>query len=128
VIVYDLGADAVNEMVRVDLAHASVEPPSPIGSLDFHDCVCGVGSFVGRPPWELHTTGDELLHILAGECELIVREGSEETSRRLRAGNLVIVPQGCWHRNDAPTGVTMLFLTPRDGNQHSREHPAHRTP
>jgi mannose-6-phosphate isomerase-like protein (cupin superfamily) len=122
-IVHDLSPDAVGNMIRVDLVDATEEPLSPIGYFDFHDCLCGVGSFVGRPPWELHTAGDELLHILAGGCELTVREEAGEHTRALSAGDLVIVPRGCWHSNDAPGGVTMLFMTPRDGNKHSWDDP-----
>jgi mannose-6-phosphate isomerase-like protein (cupin superfamily) len=124
VIVHDLSPDAVSEMIPVDLASATEEPPSPIGNFDFHGCVCGVGSFVGRPPWELHPAGDELLHILAGECQLTVREERGEITRTLRTGDLAIVPRGCWHSNDAPGGVKMLFMTPRDGNRHSWQDPA----
>jgi mannose-6-phosphate isomerase-like protein (cupin superfamily) len=124
VIVHDLSPDAVSKMTPVDLADAVEEPPSPIGYFDFHGCLCGIGSFVGRPPWELHPAGDELLHILAGECHLTVREDGGEISRTLRTGDLVIVPRGCWHSNDAPAGVTMLFMTPSSGNRHSWEDPA----
>ena len=122
-IVHDLSADAVRNMIPVDLANATEEPPSPIGYFDFHDCVCGIGSFAGRPPWELHTAGDELLFVLAGQCQLTVFEGSEKDTRILRAGTLAIVPRGCWHNNDAPEGVTMLFMTPRVGNEHSTQTP-----
>src|SRR5437899_1358142 len=100
-------------MIPVDLASATEEPPSPIGNFDFHGCLCGVGSFVGRPPWELHPAGDEVLHILAGERQLSLREERREITRTLS-----------WHSNDAPGGVTMLFLTPRDGNRHSWQDPA----
>jgi mannose-6-phosphate isomerase-like protein (cupin superfamily) len=124
VIVHDLSPDAVAKMVSVDLENATEEPSSPIGYFDFHDCVCGIGSFVGRPPWELHPAGDELLHILAGESRLIVREGGSEIARTLRTGDLVIVPRDCWHSNFAPTGVTMLFMTPRADNMHSWEDPS----
>lgn len=123
-IVHDLSPEAVSDMIRVDLATATEEPPSPIGYFDFHGCMCGIGSFVGRPPWELHSAGDELLHILTGECHLTVREDGGEIHRTLRTGDLVVVPRGCWHSNDAPTGVTMLFMTPRDGNSHSWDDPA----
>ena len=122
-IVHDLSPNAVGNMIPVDLADATEEPPSPIGYFDFHDCLCGVGSFIGRPPWELHTAGDELLHILAGECVLTVREEAGERTRTLSPGDLVIVPRGCWHSNDAPGGVTMLFMTPREGNTHSWDDP-----
>ena len=122
-IVHDLSPGAVDGMPRVDLATVTEEPPSPIGFFDFHDCICGVGSFVGRPPWERHTTGDELLHILSGECDLTVRDDAGEATRKLRAGDLVIVPRDCWHSNDAPDGVTMFFMTPREGNRNSWDDP-----
>jgi mannose-6-phosphate isomerase-like protein (cupin superfamily) len=124
VIVHDLSPDAVGTMIPVDLAGATEEPASPIGTFDFHGCVCGIASFAGQPPWELHTTGDELLHILAGECQLTVREHDAEITRTLRTGDLVIIPRDCWHNNSAPDGVTMLFMTPRDGSRHSWEDPA----
>lgn len=122
-IVHDLSSDAVARMVPLDLSNATGEPPSPIGVFDFHGCICGIGSFSGRPPWELHTAGDELLHILAGASELTVLEPDGAVARELAGGDLVIVPQGCWHSNNAPDGVTMLFMTPNGGNQHSWEDP-----
>jgi len=120
--VHDLSPQAVKGMVCVDLANASEEPASPIGTFEFHGCTCGVASFSGRPPWELHEA-DELLHILSGETELTVLEPEGATSRRLRAGNMVLIPQGCWHSNDAPKGVTMLWITPSKGNRHSWKDP-----
>lgn len=121
--VHDLSVDAVRRMERFDLAEAKNEPSSPIGNFDFHGCVCGVGSFTGTPPWELHTGGDELLHILAGSVELTVLEAEGSVTRRLVAGDLAIVPSGCWHRNVAEQGVTLLFMTPKDGNRHSFRDP-----
>jgi mannose-6-phosphate isomerase-like protein (cupin superfamily) len=125
-VVHDLSADAVARMARVNLAELTEQPPSPIGHFDFHGCLCGVASFVGSPPWELHTTGDELLHVLAGESRLVVRNAEGESMRVLRAGDLAIVPRGCWHRNDAADGVTMLFMTPKNGNSHSWDDPTPR--
>jgi uncharacterized cupin superfamily protein len=110
-------------MVPVDLATVSEEPPSPIGTFAFHDCTVGVGSFSGRPPWELHTGGDELLHILAGESELTVLEEGGPVTRSLRTGDLAVVPQNCWHSNNAPEGVAMLYMTPSAGNRHSFDDP-----
>lgn len=123
VIAHDLSPETVRRMARSDLATATEEPPSPIGQFDFHDCICGIGAFVGRPPWERHTAGDELLHVLTGECVLTILEGDDEHTRTLQGGNLVVVPRGRWHANDAPDGVTMLYITPRDGNQHSWDDP-----
>ena len=79
--VYELNAAAVGRMTPVDLATLDREPDSPIGYFDFHGCTCGVASFVGQPPWELHTVGDELLHVLAGESVLtVLRDGDEESA------------------------------------------------
>ncbi len=121
--VYELNAGAVERMTRVDLATVAEEPPSAIGNFDFHGCICGVASFIGQPPWELHTDGDELLHVLAGETRLtLLREGQEE-QRLLHAGDMVVVPQGCWHRNNAASGVTLIYMTPRHGGDHSWDDP-----
>src|SRR5579884_2588887 len=118
-ILHDLGPDAVRNMAQVDLATFDREPESPIGQFPFHDHICGIGAFRGRPPWEHHTAGDELLLVLDGESDLTVLEEDEPVTRTLSTGHLVIIPQGCWHSNDAPNGVTILYLTPRQGNEHS---------
>jgi len=34
-------------------------PDGAIEPFEFHGCDCGVASFKGQPPWELHTAGDE---------------------------------------------------------------------
>lgn len=122
-IVQDLSPEAVRQMTRIDLATATEEPASAVETFAFHGCICGVASFTGRPPWELHTAGDELLQILDGSSRLTVRIDGETVVRELRAGDLAVVPKGCWHNNDAPAGVTMLYMTPSDGNRHSWDDP-----
>ena len=122
-IVHDLSLEAVLGMVQVDLATLDEEPDSTIGQFPFNNCLCGVAAFRGRPPWEHHPAGDELLLVLSGESELTVLEGEEETVQLLGSGQLAIVPQGCWHSNNAREGVTMLYLTPAQGNEHSWDDP-----
>jgi hypothetical protein len=73
-IVHDLSTDAVSKMIRSDLARATEEP------FDFHGCICGVASFIGRPPWEFHSSDDELLHVLSGSSQLTVRQGVKSWS------------------------------------------------
>jgi mannose-6-phosphate isomerase-like protein (cupin superfamily) len=126
-IVHDLSVSAVDAMIRYDLSSVTEEPPSPIPMFEFHGCTCGVASTSGLGPWELHTAGDELLHVLDGEVNFTVREPSGEITRPLRAGDLAIVPRGCWHRGDSPGGVVVVFLTPVDGNRHSFEDPSPET-
>jgi mannose-6-phosphate isomerase-like protein (cupin superfamily) len=121
-IVHDLDLEAVRKMIQVDLAGLDAEPDSTIGTFSFHACTGGVAAFKGRPPWELHAD-DELLFILAGQSELTVLEQGSRTVRTLDAGQLAIVPSGQWHSNNAPSGVTMLWITPDEGNQHSWDEP-----
>ncbi len=118
--VYDLSREAVEKMERTDLAGVTEEPRGPIDEFPFNDSTCGIGCFVGQPPWECHTTGDELLHVLAGESELTTFDDTgARTTKTLGTGAVVVVPRGCWHRNKAPNGVTMLYITPTLGNLHS---------
>ncbi|MFC4272792.1 cupin domain-containing protein [Sneathiella chungangensis] len=71
------------------------------------------GSFDGSSPWERHRGGDELVHILKGETQLTILSGESEDILTLKAGMLTVVPQGCWHRFQAPNGVTVLTVTPQ---------------
>jgi quercetin dioxygenase-like cupin family protein len=86
---------------------------------DFHGCTCGVGAFVGRPPWERHNDGEELLLVLSGTTSLTILQESGPETRVLGTGALAVVPRGRWHNNDAPEGVTLLYMTPSEGNEHS---------
>ena len=122
-IVHDLDPETVQRMVQVDLAGVDAEPDSPIGNFSFHGCTGGVAAFKGRPPWEFHSAGDELLLILSGQSELTVIQDGTTIARVLSPGQLVIVPQGHWHSNHAPDGVTMLWITPSEGNKHSWDGP-----
>jgi mannose-6-phosphate isomerase-like protein (cupin superfamily) len=122
--VYDLNPASIASMIQVDLAELNAEPDSPVGNFSFHGCTGGVSAFRGRPPWEFHGQGDELLFVLAGETELTVLDGGRREARALRLGQLAIVPKARWHSNSAPHGVTMLWITPSEGNQHSWNEPA----
>lgn len=53
------------------------------------------------------------MHILDGAATLTVMTDGEPRSFALTAGMLIVVPQGHWHRFDAPDGVTALSATPQ---------------
>ena len=120
----NLSTGAMAAWPMIDLAQATEEPPSAIDPFEFHGCACGVASFKGQPPWERHTAGDELLYVLSGWSRLTVRELDGERRHEIRQGDLVVVPKGYWHRNDAPEGLVVLFMTLVEGNQHSWADPA----
>jgi quercetin dioxygenase-like cupin family protein len=71
------------------------------------------GSFAGESPWERHKSGDELVQVLKGATQLtiIAADGTEHVLD-MKAGMLTVVPRGCWHRFQAPDGVTVLTATP----------------
>ncbi len=94
VTVYNLDAESVAKMIQLDLASLDEEPESSIGNFSFHGCTGGVTALKGRPPWDFHGQGDELLFILAGESRLTVLEKGTRSVRNLSPGHLAIVPQG----------------------------------
>ena len=69
--------------------------------------------FAGHGAWERHPNGDELVQVVDGSTRLhiITEEGPQ--SYTLRAGMVVIVPQGAWHRFHSPEGVSLVTATPK---------------
>jgi len=71
------------------------------------------GSFEGESAWERHRHGDELVQILDGETLLTILSKSGQTELNMKAGMVTVVPQGCWHKFNAPASVTVLTMTPQ---------------
>ena len=70
----------------------------------------------GTDHWERHLTGDELIHILDGTAmsEIVCDDGPPK-SFALRAGMVVVIPQGAWHRGHSSEGTTQINATPFPG-------------
>jgi len=81
------------------------------------------GSFDGDSPWERHTGGDELVHILKGETELTILTDDGPQVLNLEGGMLTVVPQGKWHRFHAPGGVTVVTVTPQPTDHSTADDP-----
>lgn len=79
----------------------------------FRDGSIFAGRFSGDTPWERHGKGDELVHVLDGAATLTIMTDEGPRAFELRAGMLIVVPQGHWHRFEAPGGVTVLSATPQ---------------
>jgi PhnB protein len=88
-------------------ADAAVRNFAKIGNLTL-----GVMSYTGQTPWERHPDGDELLLALDGELEVTVLTDDGPVTRKLRAGEVFVCPQGLWHRQFAEKSVSMLYGTP----------------
>jgi quercetin dioxygenase-like cupin family protein len=69
--------------------------------------------FSGEGGWERHPNGDELVHILDGAATLHLMTDEGPQALALAAGMIAVVPQGTWHRFDAPDGVTLMTATPQ---------------
>lgn len=89
----------------------------------FRDGGVFAGSFEGDSPWERHAKGDELVHVLAGAATLTVLTEDGPWVLEMTAGMLTVVPQGCWHRFQAPDGVTVLTATPQPTEHSTAEDP-----
>jgi uncharacterized cupin superfamily protein len=89
-------------------------PPESFARLaDYRDGAVFVGHWAGRSEWERHPVGDEIVMVLAGETTITFLTDAGEESSRLAAGELVVVPQGTWHRFHTPEGVQVLSVTPQ---------------
>ncbi|MFZ2061972.1 MAG: cupin domain-containing protein [Candidatus Binatus sp.] len=97
-----------------DDANAAVRNVARIGNLTL-----GVMSYTGLTPWERHPDGDELLLALDGELEVTTLTDDGPVTRKLRAGEAFVCPQGMWHRQFAEKSVSMLYGTPIDTTENS---------
>ena len=82
-----------------------------------------VGRYLGRPPWECHPHGDELLHVLNGEIDLTVLTDEGPVRVTVEAGSVFVVPQGLWHRSVAHVMTTLLSATPQPSETSFAEDP-----
>lgn len=80
---------------------------------DYRDGGIFVGHWAGSSEWERHSVGEEIVMVFDGETTLTFLAGDGEQSSRLGAGDLVVVPQGTWHRFETPDGVKVLSVTPQ---------------
>jgi len=82
-------------------------------------CTVGVSRFSEPSHWERHPAGDELLHILEGEADVVTLTDGGPVRSTVRTGSIFICPRGLWHRVLPRSPVSMLFATPGEGTEHS---------
>jgi hypothetical protein len=71
------------------------------------------------PSWERHPAGDELVLLLMGCADLVLRVDGQDRIARLDApGQYLIVPQGIWHTARPLAPTRMVFLTPGENTEH----------
>ena len=80
---------------------------------DYRDGGIFVGHWAGNSEWERHAVGDEIVMVLEGRTTIFFLDGGAERSAALSAGELVVVPEGTWHRFETAVGVKILSVTPQ---------------
>ncbi|OEE43376.1 cupin [Enterovibrio norvegicus] len=79
---------------------------------DYRDGGIFIAHYSGSSEWERHP-GDELVQVIEGETTIYLLIDGEEKPVSLLAGELVVVPQGIWHRFSTPVGVKVMTVTPQ---------------
>lgn len=88
----------------------------------YRDGVISVGYYSGNSEWERHPGGDEIVMAIEGNTTLELLVKGEQHSVSLRPGELVVVPQGHWHRFEASAKLKVMSVTPQP-TEHSLEIP-----
>jgi mannose-6-phosphate isomerase-like protein (cupin superfamily) len=61
--------------------------------------------------WEMHPHGDELVYLLSGAMDFILKKGEISETRELRGKGLIVVPRGAWHTARVLEPSRVLFVT-----------------
>ncbi len=72
-----------------------------------------VGHWAGRSEWERHAVGDEIVMVVGGQTTIVFLTDGGEQAADLRAGELVVVPAGMWHRFETAERVQLMTATPQ---------------
>jgi hypothetical protein len=68
------------------------------------------------PTWEKHPAGDELVVLLSGSVELVLRQGNADRHIQLSEPvGFARVPRDVWHTARISEPTSMLFVTPGEG-------------
>jgi len=81
-----------------------------------------LGHYSGNSEWERHESGDEIVLVLEGTTTVVLLSGGAEQEVHLGAGELVVVPEGVWHRFVSSRSLKVMSVTPAP-TDHALERP-----
>lgn len=90
---------------------------------EYRDGGIYVAHYSGFSEWERHPKGDEFVQVLDGETTLILLKQNQEQRNTLSNGQMLVIPQGVWHRFESPNGVKVMTITPQP-TEHQIEKPS----
>lgn len=88
----------------------------------YRDGVISVGYYSGNTEWERHPSGDEIVMAIEGNTTLVLLIKGAQHRVALHPAELVVVPQGYWHRFETSTQLKIMSVTPQP-TEHSLETP-----
>lgn len=68
--------------------------------------------------WEMHPAGDEILALLSGKVSVVLEQDGDDQEIDLNAGEVFVVPRGCWHRVKVCQAGEVVFMTAGEGTLH----------
>ncbi len=80
---------------------------------DYRDGAIYVGHYSGSSEWERHSQGDEIVMVIEGTTTVILMADGTQERIDMQADDLVVVPQGTWHRFENSTDLKVLTVTPQ---------------
>jgi len=78
----------------------------------YRDSSIYVGHYSGSSEWERHQNGDEIVFALDGSTTVVLLADGVEQRVQLNGGELVVVPQGAWHRFEGSDSLKVMSVTP----------------
>jgi len=90
---------------------------------DYREGGIFVGRWAGASEWERHALGDEIVMVMEGATTIFFLTDDGERPAELTGGQLVVVPQGTWHRFETPDSVLVMSVTPQP-TDHSLDRPS----
>ncbi|MBM7131285.1 cupin domain-containing protein [Dyella mobilis] len=89
----------------------------------YRDGAVYVSYYSGSSEWERHPNGDEVVMVLEGTTTVILWRDAREERHFLAADELIVVPQGMWHRFEGSERLKVMTITPQP-TEHRLETPA----
>jgi mannose-6-phosphate isomerase-like protein (cupin superfamily) len=89
---------------------------------DYRDGGIFVGHWAGASEWERHPVGDEIVMVVDGATTMFLIIDGAEHAVELGPGEMVVVPQGTWHRFETIDRVEVLTVTPQP-TEHTADMP-----
>lgn len=90
---------------------------------EYRDGAVFLANYAGSSEWERHSAGDEIVSVVSGSTTMTLWIDDAEVAHTMGEGEMIVVPQGVWHRFDSPDGVQVLTVTPQPTDHHIGDRP-----